>query len=320
MNKLLTGLLAALACACALGQGAAPGSEAPLVLMVGGPAGTPGDVVARAVSGPLAAELGQAVVVENRPGAIGTVALAAVARARPDTQMLGVLGLQAAVAPALLASVPYDTLRDLTPVRQLSSVSNVLVVRADSPLRSFEGLLAAARGGQLTYGSGGNGTPAHLAGELFRQHLRLDLQHVPFNGAVAGVTAVVGGHVDMMFATTPSVMALLKAGKLHALATTSARRLAALPDVPTVAELGMADVTLRDWHGLVAPAGASPERVERIAAAVGRVLATEGVQQRLAAAGLDAAGASGPAAFGQFVADEIARWGGVVRQARIRAQ
>lgn len=320
MKKLLTGVVASFACVCALAQAPAPATEAPIVLLVGGPAGTPGDVVARAISGPLAAELGQTVVVENRPGAIGTVALAAVARARPDSQVLGVLGLQAAVAPALLASVPYDTLRDLTPVRQLSSVSNVLVVRADGPLRTFAELLAAARGGQLTYGSGGNGTPAHLAGELFRQQLRLDLQHVPFNGAVAGVTAVAGGHVQMMFATTPSVMALVKAGKLRALATTSAQRLAALPDVPTVAELGMADVTLRDWHGLVAPGGAAPERVERIAAAVGRILATEAAQQRLAAAGLDAVADSGPLAFGRFVADEMTRWSGVVRQASIKAQ
>lgn len=320
MNKLLTAVLAFFACTCVLAQAPAPGPEAPLVLVVGGPAGTPGDVVARVISGPLAAELGQAVVVENRPGAIGTVALATVARARPDSQLLGVLGLQAAVAPALLASVPYDTVRDLAPVRQLSSVGNVLVVRADSPLRSFEEFLDAARSSEFTYGSGGNGTPAHLAGELFRQRLGLRLQHVPFNGAVAGVTAVVGGHVQMMFATSPSVMALIKAGKLRALATTAAQRLAALPDVPTVAELGMPDLTLRDWHGLVAPGGTAPQRVERLAAAVGRVLATEAVQQRLAAAGFDTVAASGPAAFGRFVADEMSRWGGVVRQASIKAQ
>lgn len=320
MRKLLTGVLASFACVCALAQAPAPVGEGPLVLLVGGPAGTPGDVVARVISGPLAVELGQPVVVENRPGAIGTVALSAVARARPDSQVLGILGLQAAVAPALLASVPYDTVRDLTPVRQLSSVSNVLVVRADSPLRSLEDLMGAARTGQVTYASGGNGTPAHLAGELLRQQLQLGLQHVPFNGAVAGVTAVAGGHVQMMFATSPSVIPLIKAGKLRALATTAAQRMTALPEVPTAAEVGMAAVTLRDWHGLVAPGGASPERVERIAAAVGKVLAMPAVQERLAGAGLDAEPVSGPAAFKRLLADEMSRWSGVIRQASIKTQ
>jgi tripartite-type tricarboxylate transporter receptor subunit TctC len=195
MNK---GIALCVLCCAWLGaaaQPAAPTSSTPLVIVTGAAAGTPGDVVARAIAGPLALELGQPVVVENRPGAIGTVAIAAVARARPDGQLLGIFGLPAAVAPALLRSVPYDSVRDLAPVRQLSTVSNVLVVRADAPFASVDDLLAAARKAPLTYASGGNGTPAHLAGELLAQTLGLQLQHVPFNGAVAGVTAVVGGHV-----------------------------------------------------------------------------------------------------------------------------
>jgi tripartite-type tricarboxylate transporter receptor subunit TctC len=310
------------ACAAALAQGptGAGTATSALVIVVGSPAGTPGDVVARAISGPLASELGQPVVVENRPGAIGTVAIGAVARSRPDSPMLGVFGLQAAVAPSLLKSVSYDSAKDLAPVRQLSSVSNVLVVRAEHPAGSLDELVKAARAGTVTYGSGGNGTPAHLAGELFKQNLGLNLQHVPFNGAVAGVTAVLGGHVEMMFATTPSVVALVKSGKLRALATTSPQRIPALPEVPTLAELGHPGVSVRDWHGLVAPAGISRAAVERLSAAVGKVLAMEGVQQRLAGAGLDTVTVSGPAEFGGFMTEEMARWSAVIGKGGITAQ
>jgi tripartite-type tricarboxylate transporter receptor subunit TctC len=316
--KLFTLVLGSLACAVALAQ-PSPASTAPstLVIVTGAPAGTPGDVVARAIGGPLAIELGQPVVVENRPGAIGTVAMAAVARSRPDGNMLGVFGLQAAVAPGLLKSLPYNSQKDLAPVRLLSSVSNVLVVRGDGPLASLDDLLKAARAGTVTYASGGNGTPAHLAGELFRQHLNLGLQHVPFNGAVAGVTAVLGGHVQMMFATSPSVIALIRSGKLRALATTAPQRIAALPEVPTMVEIGYPAVTVRDWHGLVAATGTPTAVLDRLAGAVGKVIATDAVQQRLAGAGLDIVPVSGPADFGAFMADEMSRWSSVIRKSGI---
>lgn len=322
MKKLLTLVLGSLACAAALAQPAvASGSAAPLVIYTGSRAGTPGDVVARAISVPLGLELGQPVVVENRPGAIGTVAMAAVSRALPDGNTLGVFGLQAAVAPSLLKTVAYDSQEDLAPVRQLSLVGNVLVVPADGPLKSLADLQQAARAGTVTYGSGGNGTPAHLAGELFRQNLGLTgLQHVPFTGAVAGVTAVMGGHVQMMFATSPSVVELIKGGKLRALATTAAERIPALPEVPTMTELGHPAVTVRDWHGLVAPAGTPPATVQRLSAAVGKVLAMEAVQQRLAGAGLDTVAASGPVEFRGFMKDEMTRWSAVVRKGAITAQ
>jgi tripartite-type tricarboxylate transporter receptor subunit TctC len=315
-------LLAVLACATGTVQAQAPvaAPAAPLVILVGGPPGTPGDIVARAISGPLAIELGQPVVVENRPGAAGTVAMAALARGRGDGQTLGVLGLQSAVAPSLLKTMPYDTARELVPVRQRSSVSNVLVVRPDGPFGSLADVLVAGRGDSLTYASGGNGTPAHLAAELFRQETGLKLQHVPFNGAVAGVTALLGGHVQLMFATTPSVLPLIRSGKLRALATSAAQRLPGLPELPTLAESGLPAVTVRDWHGLVAPAGTAPQRIEQLSSAVAKALATEAVQQRLAAAGLEPAMASGPAEFRTLVASEMARWAVIVGRASISMQ
>jgi len=304
-------------CAAALGQ-SPPSALAPLSIFISSPPGTPGDSAARILSGPLGAELGRPVVVENRPGAIGTIAMAAVARGRPDGSVLGVLGLQAVVAQHLLTAMPYDTLRDLAPVGQISSVSNVLVVRADSPLAKLDDVLAASRQRQLSYASGGNGTPAHLAAELFKQSLRLDLQHVPFSGALAGVNAVIGGHVDLMFATVPAVLGLIKSGRLRPLAISAASRSPALPEVPTLAELGHAGLAVRDWHGLVAPSQTPPEVLATIGSALQKVLAATAVRERLAAAGLESTWTLGPDEFSTLIRSESIRWAEVVRSARIK--
>jgi tripartite-type tricarboxylate transporter receptor subunit TctC len=317
MKKWITTAFGLIACTVALAQGL---GGTPLVLVVGGPSGNPGDLLLRILSEPLAAELGQPVVVDNKPGAAGTIGLAAVARARPDGNVLGLLALQSAVAPALIQSVPYDTLRDLLPVRQLSWVSNVLVIKADSPFNSLESVISAARSGPLTFASGGNGTPAHLAAALFAQEARIQVQHVPFNGAMGGVNALVGGHVQLMFATVPSVAGLLQSGKLRAVAASSPERLRVAPAVPTLAESGLAGASMRDWHGLVAPAGTPPERIRRIAAALDKVLAAEAVRQRLAAAGLEPVVKSTPDEFRSLVAGEVIRWGDLVRHAGIKLQ
>lgn len=308
----------------AAGTHAQPSAESqvavPLMLIVGGPPGTPGDLLARTLSGPLAAELGQPVVVENRPGAAGTMALASLVRANPDGNTMGTFALQSAAAPALLRSLPYDTSRDLAPVRQLTTVANLLVVHSDSLMRSVEDVLASAHASTLTYASGGIGTPAHLAAELFAQEGRVRLQHVPFNGPVAGLTALAGGHVQLMFATAPAAAPLLQSGKLRALATTSPVRLPAYPGVPTLAESGLAAATVRDWHGLVAPAGTPRARLEQVSAALTRVLAQERVRQRLAGAGMDPVIASGPDELRRWTDDEMERWRSVIQKAGISVQ
>ncbi len=320
VNRLFAVLLVVFANATVSAEPAASLAPVPLVILVGGPPGTPGDVVARAISGPLGAELGQPVVVENRPGAAGTVALAAVARSKPDGNLLGVLALQSAVAPALIKSLPYDASRDLVAVRQLSFASNLLVVRADAPLRSLDDLLAAAHTGAFTYASGGIGTPAHLAAELFAHEAKVQLRHVPFNGAVAGVTALLGGHVQLMFASAPAVAALVQSGRLRALAATSPERSPLAPAVATLAERGLGAATVRDWHGLIAPRGTPPERIAQIATAAGRALASGQVRQRLAVAGLDAATESGPVEFMNWIRTETDRWAAVVHRAGISLQ
>jgi tripartite-type tricarboxylate transporter receptor subunit TctC len=286
----------------------AAAETAPLALIVGGPPGTPGDTVARIVGERMAVELGQPVVVENRPGAAGTVAMAAVARAKPDGNTLGIFALQSVVAPSMLPAVPYDVARDLAPIRQLSTVNNVLVAGAGSSLPTLEDLVRAARERAVTYGSGGAGTPAHLAAELFRSQAGVQMQHVPFNGPVAGLTAVAGGHVEVMFATLPAALPLIRAGKVRPLATTAEARLPTLPEVRTMGEAGWGTATVRDWHGLVAPAGTPRDRIERIATAAERALADSGVQQRLRSAGVEPAADSGPRAFAELLRVESSRW------------
>jgi tripartite-type tricarboxylate transporter receptor subunit TctC len=286
-----------------------------VTLIVGGPAGTPGDTLARVLSEPLARELGRPVVVENRPGAAGTLALAAVTRAAADGAVLGIFGMQSALAPNLIKAMPYDTSRDLVAVRQTSTVTNVLVVRADSPMRDLATLTRETEAARVTYGSGGMGTPAQLAAELLTQEMKIRMQHVPFNGPVAALTALAGGHVDVMFATTPAALPLIKAGKVRPLAVTAPQRLAALADVPTLAELGYPGAALRDWHGIVAPAATPPEKVRQLSDAIGRVLAQDAVQQRLQGAGLEPLADSGPDEFRRFIDSETARWASFVRRA-----
>lgn len=312
---LVAGLLAASLC------GAQPaGTASHVTILVGGPAGTPGDSIARTLSEPLSRELGRPVVVENKPGAAGTLALAAVSRAAPDASVLGIFALQSVVAPHLIKAMPYDTARDLLPVRQVSTVTNVLVVRPDGVMAEVATLLRNARQGKLTYASAGIGTPSHLAAELFAQEAGVPLQHIPFNGPVAALTALMGGHVDMMFATTPAALPMIKGGKLRPIAVTSTIRLASLPDVPSMTELGYPQASVRDWHGIVAPAGTPPEKLEQLAAAVGRVLAGDGVRERLLASGLEPIAESGPAELRRFIAAETERWTRVLQKAGVTLQ
>ena len=176
-----------------------------------------------------------------------------------------------------------------------------------------------ARPGQVTFASGGNGTPSHLVGELFKRQAALDIQHVPFKGALPAMTAVMGEQVDLMFVPVPTVAPHVRAGKLRALATPAPARLAILPDIPTFVELGFAGLDVRDWHGIIAPRGTPEPVIARLAAEVTRALARREVKDRLAAAGFELVADSGPAEFGAHIRSELTRWAKLVREAGIRA-
>jgi tripartite-type tricarboxylate transporter receptor subunit TctC len=295
--------------------------QKPIHIITHAPAGSPPDVVARVIGERLAPALGQPVIVENRPGASGTIALAAVAKAQPDGYTLGTMTLSHAVAPGLIAQLPYDTARDLAPIEQTTQASILLVVRADAPLRSLPDLIKAAKSqpGRLTYASAGNGTPLHLAVEVFKWRAGVDIQHVPYKGALAAANALLGQQVDLLSTTPGAVLGGIRSGTLRAIATTGSKRVPALPEVPTLSELGFTDFDVRDWQGLVAPSMTPKPLVEHIAADVNKVLHDPEVRERFARVGVEPVTDSGPDAFGALTRSELARWGKIVREAGIHA-
>jgi tripartite-type tricarboxylate transporter receptor subunit TctC len=307
---------AAAACAAAPGAVRAQAFPSkPIRMVCPLPPGSPSDVLARALAERVSADWGQPVVVDNRPGATGAVGLDAVAKAAPDGHTVGVMFMTHAVLPSLFGRLPYDTERDVVPVSNLVWLYNALVVPAASPVRSLQDLVRAARSrpGALNYASGGNGSPAHLVAEFFKQRADLRIVHIPYRGPAEAVQALMGGQVDLMFATTSAAVPQVRAGRLRPLAVTSPKRLAALPDVPTMAEAGVAGWDVREWQGIAAPAGTPPELVERWNAGLARAMADPGVRERLAALGMEVAEPNSPQAFAGLVKAELGRWSGMVR-------
>ena len=285
------------------------------------PPGSPPDVVARLLAERLAPALGQPVVVDNRPGASGTIGLDLVAKAAADGYTLGILSMPVTIVPNLLPRMPFDVAKDLAPVRQVVWAGTVLVVRSESPYRSVEDVVALAKKtpGQLTFASGGAGTPSHIAGELLRQSIGTEIRHVPYKGAPEGVSAVMGGHVTMMFAAAGAVAPHVSAGRLRALAVPTPMRLAALPDIPTMGEMGFPHFDVRDWLGVVVPAGTPAEIVGRLSKEIHRIATMEEVKGRFRQLGMDAVEKSTPEHFGALIRTETSRWAKFVQHAGIKA-
>ena len=293
----------------------------PIRIITHAPAGSSPDVVARILAERLGATLGQQVIVDNRPGGAGTIAMAAVAKAVPDGHTLGTMTFSHAVAPAIIAQLQYDTARDLVPVRQTTQASLMLAVGADSSLRTLADLVAAAKAqpGRLTYASSGNATPPHLFGEVFRTRTDTDIRHITYKGGVAATTALLGQQVDILSTSGAAVIAQIRAGKVRPLAIGSPERMPALPDVPTLIELGYTGFDVRDWQGLVAPAKTPKAIIDRLSAEITKALEQTDVKDRLATLGLESVAGSNPEAFGVLIQSELARWAKVVREAGVRA-
>ena len=288
-------------------------------LIVPSAPGSPPDVLARLLGDKLATNLGQPVVVENRPGAAGTIGLNAVAKAPPDGYTLGILDFAFIVAPSLIAKMPYDTERDLTAVSLIARQSHLLVVPSGSSVRSVAQLVAAAKAkpGFLKFASGGNGTPAHLEGALFKQEASVDIVHIPYKGGPAGAIALLTGDVDMMFGATGTVSPHITSGKLRALATVAPRRIPTFPDVPTLVQLGYANVAVSPWDGVVVPTGTPKEVITRLRLEIQKVGAMQETKQRLEAIGMESADA-GPEEFAAFIRTELQRWNKLMRDAGIK--
>jgi len=309
--------LVATAAGPAQAQDAAAGYPSrPIRIVVGFAPGGPTDQVAREIGHRLQQAWGQPVIVENKPGASSRIAFEHVARAEPDGYTLLLGAVQTATNMAVFRRLGYDTLRDFAPVTQLTSAVLALTVSPSLTARSVADLvaLAKARPGELSYATFGVASSAHFASALFEQRAGIRLTHVPYNGAAPAQTAIAGGQVDMGFMSALSAMPLMQSGKLRALAVTSDRRLAQLPDVPTMAEAGFPSFEVSSWQGLLAPAGTPPAIVSKLQLEIARILALPEVRERFAAVAAEPV-ASTPAQFRAHIESEIARWSAVARRA-----
>ena len=285
---------------------------------------TPGgttDIVARAIAPKLALALGQTVVIENKPGAGGSLGAAEVARAEPDglTLLMGHIGTLA-VNPSIYPKLAYDPIKSFAPVAWVVRVPNVLVVHAAAPVKTVAQFIEWARSkpGKLSYSSGGNGSAAHITFEYFKLRTKVFMLHIPYRGTAPSITDLIAGQVDATFTGGPAVMPHIKSGRLPALAVSSKERVAVLPDVPTLAESGYPGFEADQWYGVVAPAGTPPALVARLNAEINKLLLLPEVQQQLAVEGATPT-PSTPQAFGALIAREIPRWAEVVKAGNVRA-
>jgi tripartite-type tricarboxylate transporter receptor subunit TctC len=288
------------------------GGGKPVTLVVSYPAGGGADAMARLIAPKMAEALGQPVIVDNKPGASGTLAAAQVARAAPDGLTLLLDASSFAVNPALFPKLPYDSEKSFAPIAVLAQFPNVLVCTAGFEARSVADVLKLARAkpGQLAYASSGNGSAQHLAGALFEQLANVQLTHVPYRGGGPALNDVIGGQVPLFFANVASSLGQIQSGRLRPLAVTAATRCRALPGVPTMAEAGVKGHEVLEWNPLLAPAGLPVATRDRLVAAVHRALADPEVLGRVRALGGEVFGGD-PA---QFLKSQQALWTRIVKE------
>ena len=285
-------------------------------VFVGFSAGGTTDIIARLLAVEMNRAWGQPIVIENRAGATGNIAAELVARSKPDgyTLLMGSVG-PLAVNASLFKSMPFDNLKDLAPVSLVAHVPNALVMAPKAlPVSTFAEFVALVKAnpGKYFYASTGNGTSSHLSGELMRVQAGLQLTHVPYKGAVALNDVLAGEAVQVMFATIPSAINHIRAGKLRALAVTSLKRSGGLPDVPTIAESGYPGFDASSWFGLVGPAGLPPEIAQKVAGEVAKILAVPAMREKFIQQGSDPVGST-PEEFGAYMRAETEKWARVVK-------
>ncbi len=278
------------------------------------------DLIARTIGDGMARDLGQPVIIDNKPGGGTIIGTEFVAKAAPDGLTLLMATFAHALNPSLQPRLPYATDRAFAPVALVGRSPNVLVVRPDRPYKTVAELIAAARAqpGKLSYGSYGNGTSAHLAGELFKSLTRTEITHVPYRGSSPAITDLLGGQIDMMLTTVASVAQQIEAGKLRALAVTSSARSSAWPNVPTLAEAGVPGYLAESWYGLYVPAGTPRDVVLRLNASARVAVQTEAFRKRVQEEGL-VVEVGAPEELDRYVRAEETRWRKVVQDAHITA-
>ncbi|MGH8619955.1 MAG: Bug family tripartite tricarboxylate transporter substrate binding protein [Burkholderiales bacterium] len=293
----------------------------PIRLILPFPPGAPSDMVGRAVGQRLGEQLGENVIPDNRTGAGGNLGVTAVTKAPPDGYTLLVTSPTIALSPSLYKSLPYDPVKDLAPVARLATIENVLLVHPSVPAKTLRQLVALARAqpGKLNYGSGGPGTTNHLANELLKSLEKINMVHIPYKGATLATLALIGGEVDEVIVSVASVLPLIQAGKVRALAVLSEKRVATLPDVPTSKEAGVDGFTISIWYGMFAPAATPRDIINRLNREVVKALETPEVRDRMLSAGIDPWPGS-PEQLAELLKSETVRYAAIVKAAGIRQE
>ncbi len=320
LRHAITGLLSALLAMPAITAAQSYPTRAIRIIVPYAPGGST-DVVFRLLAPRLTEELGQQVVVENRPGGASTIGLDVTAKAPPDGHTWGTPNITFGANPSLIKKMPFDSEKDLVPVSQVTVVTMVLSLHPSVPARSVKQLiaLAKARPGELNFGSAGNASANHLATAKFMHQTGTKLVHVPYRGGGPAVISLVSGETSMLFATIPSAIQHIQAGRLRGLAVSRAQRSPAMPEVPTVAEAGVPGYEAIEWNGVVVPAGTPPAVVRRIHQALSRVLALPAVKERIVAVGAEVVGSS-PEEFTAFIRSELASWAKVIKEVGVTVE
>jgi tripartite-type tricarboxylate transporter receptor subunit TctC len=314
--------VATLALVAATQAGAQAWPTKPIRLVVPFPPGGAVDFYARVVQQPLSELLGQTVVIDNKAGASGMVGAEAVAKAPPDgyTLLLGNIA-SLAINVGIYPKMPFDPLKDFTPIVRTVDVNYVLVVHPSVPAKSVQELIAYAKAnpGKLSYGSAGSGSLPHLGTELFKAQTGTDMVHVPYKGGGPMVTDLLGGSVQVVIGDQANLMPHVQSGKLRALAVATPKRSPNAPDLPTIAETGLAGFDATAWQGLVGPAGMPPDVVKRLNEAFNKVMAMPAVREKLVGGGLEPVGGT-PEQFGSFIGSEIAKWTRIAKDVGAKAE
>jgi tripartite-type tricarboxylate transporter receptor subunit TctC len=290
----------------------------PVKIVVTFPPGGAPDTLARVLADKWSQSLGQTFTVDNKAGAGGNIGADYVAKSAADgaTLLVGTVGTHA-INPALYPNIPYNNIKDFTPVSFLASTPNLLVVNNTVPARTVKELIALARTTPLTFGSSGSGTSIHLSGELFNTLAGVKMQHIPYKGRAQAIPDLVGGRITMIFDNMPSVLPMVRSGDLRAIAVTSANRSAAAPNIPTIAESGLPGFEASSWFALLAPAGLPRDVQVRINAETARVMALPDVREKMALLGLDVAPGT-PEALAAYIQSETVKWAKVVKESGAR--
>lgn len=325
LKRLMPAIAIAVAGFCAAGQAQAQAADnypsKPIHIVVTFTSGGAPDILARLIGDKLSATWGQSVIVENKPGAGGNIGADYVAKAAPDgyNLVLGTVGTHS-INGALYQNMPYDMVKDFTPVTLLASTPNMLVVNNDVPAKNLKEFIALGKkDGKMTFASSGSGTSIHVSGELFKTMTGIDMMHIPYKGRASAIPDLLGGRVTMMFDNMPSSLPLVREGKLRALGVTSAKRSQAAPDIPTLAEAGLPGFEAVSWFAMFAPANTPAPVVAKLQGEISKILKSPEVSKRLLDLGLEPSGSTS-AELAAYQKSEIAKWSKVVKDSGAKVE